>query len=186
MIKLDVPFYYALQNFVFLPDGTIEWTTASQTPIDKIKRLINEKKWPKMSHTRTSGDIPGHAQLVQLHNGKLVVGDEGLMKWGESYTLEGAPDYCDPIQQGLDQDLRFIYTVFGNSGKGDILLFKHDYAKKLISKKVIPYSLYGKWYHKGWESEGLRVKPGTGEVWFGIDFKTIFGTHEAYIEEVFF
>lgn len=183
MIKLDTPFWAGLQNFVFLPGiAEPEWTTASQTPWHKLKRLITGK--PKMAHTRSSGDIPGHGQLIQLKDGKLVVGDEGLMKWTESYTLEGVPGIDDIIQQGLDQSDTHIYTVFGNASKDSIQVFKHNFDKTLVNQGSLPFELYKKWYHKSWEAEGIRVHPETGEVWIGINFKTIYGTHKNYIEQV--
>lgn len=186
LIRLDTPFWARMQNFVFLPCvAEPEWTTNSETPLEKIVRVIN--KTPKMAKTRRSGKIQGKGQLVQLNEvGKLVAGDEGLMSYAESYNLEGVPAYGLVFQQGLDQDAWHIYTVFGNASSTMIEVFKHNFKGELIESKMLWFSEYGQWYHRSWEPEGIRVHPITGEVWIGINFPTFIGTHTNYITKIDF
>ena len=203
-IRLDMPFYYGLQNFIFMPDGSILWTTASQTPCDKIKTLINKEKYPKMAHSSIGKDMPHHGQWLRLEGDKITW-DIGYIKEiydlklnylrtapstglhsREVYKLEGV---VGNRLQGIDYapDTGQFYTTVDNLTTGAIDILKYNEKdRKLLAKTSMEWSDYDRSSYKNWEAEGIRIHPVTGEVWIGINFATKYGTHKNYITKINF
>ena len=208
MIKIDMSWYRSLQNFVFMPDGSLLWTSDRSTPFEKLRRVKirrNRKKGesffyllPSMGHTSIGVDIPFHGQWLTLENNELVrdIGTHrDVYDLNFKFLRKDTPQHLTPQEirglpgmkglliQGVDYYKGCIYVAAGRVGKGLITITKHDRTtKELLNKFRISYR--HKWYNRYWEAEGIRVHPDTGEVWFGVAFKSWFFTYSNYRDVV--
>ena len=194
LIKVKMPLWMRMQNFAFLSDGSIWWTTSSRSIIDKIKDLINPQPH-KLNHTSWGVDIAGHQQY--FYEDGFLTHDDGRTKHKYSeagelvdivkgdklskhrmYQLEGV-DVSKP-NQGLDYFDGKLVTAWGATGKDDIDVYYHNEdTKKLMTSENVAYKKFSKWYYKNWEAEGIRTKDGF--VYVGVCFTSYFLTKHNFI-----
>ena len=191
-----------MQNFAFLPDGSIFWTSASNDLKDRWQSFLHQiGKGPKpkeYAHTSLGKRIEGHGQWLLFEGNRIVV-DKGYYRIeydlelnelsrsqngkylipNEIKNLPGAPD---KNPQGIEYTEDASFAVYGDAGTSAAIL-KHDRTQELIWSKDINFKK--KWYHRNdFEVEGIRAHPDTGELWIGWTVSTWWLTRNNYIVKV--
>jgi hypothetical protein len=190
MIKVKMPFYFRMQNFMFIK-GEIFWTSATKTLWQKIKVLLKKEDG---NYCNTSGGFTmiGHGQDV-FYNGYFIVVTENDGRYvydeliGNSLLcrLNEKPTPKTNIQ-GLLQGFAFhvgkeeyTHAVFGAASKEPIKVYDIKTNDEIVS---LNYNDHKKWWWKYWEAEGIQWHE--GKLYVGISVKSKFGFICNYIKEV--
>jgi len=202
MKRIKMPLNFRMQNFMFLRNGRIFWTSASKTILQKIKRWWNKDK-SEMCNTSGGFTLPFHGQYIRtdgfflfhdladdvevydLTTGKFI---ELLVGKSTLPYLSGVRALCpDKLLQGLSYNDEYTYAVFGSPGKGSIEVIDIKSRKKL---KEFYYNNFKSkcwwgflWSH--WESENINYNlDGELEIGISVKTKTIFGPTINYRHKV--
>ena len=191
MQRIKMPLNFRMQNFIFLPDGEIFWTSASKTILQKIKRWWN-KDSSHYCNTSRGFTLPFHGQNIR-YNGKHLVSDRAnvsirySLKTGERLKKVNSSELpnqdevralCyDKYLQGISYNNGYDFAVFGKPNTNNIKV----YGLSGALYKELNYKTYKKWYWKNWEAEGLNWNL-NGQLEVGISVKTIFGAILNYRE----
>lgn len=190
MKRIKMPLWARMQNFIFLPNDEIFWTSASLTIPQKIKRLFTGDK-SEMCNTSRGFTLPWHGQMLRydgyhfihdwwvdanyydIHSGKYIHTEPTKL-----HDLMGIKAMCHVKSlQGLSfKGGKFDYASFGNRGKDNIQVVNIESG---IWSGSLEYDDFKKWYWKSWEAEGLNYNL-DGDLVIGISVKTIFGTIRNY------
>lgn len=180
MIRVNMPWWMRMQNYLFLPDGTIFWTSASLSPLQRFKGVEG-------CNTSKGYVLPSHGQMIKFQDYRLVligaIEDRifnlttGLQVATEAPSRPSTPSLDVQDFQGFDGD----YQVYSSAGQGDI---KIGSVSKMSIISHLSYAKHKKWWWRKWEAEGMRIHPKTGKLTIGINVKTWFFTHRNYIKEL--
>jgi len=185
MKRIKMPLNFRMQNFLFLPNGEIFWTSASKTIWQKIKRWWNKDK-SEMCNTSRGFTLPFHGQYIRtdglfiyrdfdknVNLYELSTGKDIGLQMGGSKLPAGAFDnvHSSKARQGCSfnpSTLEYDFIVFGNKGDRPIdikSMITGDYIQTLT------YVDFCKSYWASWEAEGLQYDL-DGNLWVGISVKT--------------
>lgn len=199
MIRIKMPLNFRMQNFLFLPNGGIFWTSASKTLWQKFIGLLIIiglfKDEGDFCNTSKGYKLPFHGQRIALEEGRFLINDNGIIE--KSFYIDngkflGSNDSRLPGANKLpkgkkDQGMAFnplsnSYTLalIGNRGKDNIEIY--DLSDQSLTNIFI-YDDYKEWYWESWEAEGIQYDS-NGDLWFGFSVKTKFGIILNYIEKV--
>jgi len=198
MKRIKMPLYMRMQNFLYLPDGEIFWTSASLTIPQKIKRWWNKDK-SEICNTSRGYTLPFHGQNIRTDGFYIyhdLVNDIDVYDLTDGRFIEllkgkstlpckevkAITDTVKKVQQGVCYNPKlgkYDYVVFGTRGKEsiDIVNIYEEYYFKQLNYKSLK-----KWYWSSWEAEGIQLINGKLEI--GISVKTIFGAILNYRHEV--
>ncbi len=194
MKRIKIPLWARMQNFIFLPNDEIFWTSASLTITQKIKRLFTGDK-SEICNTSRGFTLPWHGQMLRydgyhfihdwlvnadyydIHSGKHIHVEKTKL-----HDINGIKSLCpDKYLQGLSFDGdKFDYASFGKPDTSTIKVFNITAGLLL---KQLEYNDFKKWYWKYWETEGLQYNL-DGELEVGISVKTKFGAILNYTHKL--
>lgn len=194
MKRIKMSIFKRMQNFLYLPDGELFWTSATLTIPQKLHNLylmiccwFRGVKYEKkvICNTSRGYTLPWHGQMLRYDDGCLVRDWHGYAEYydidtGEFirsvkanlYDYPTIKGYCPSKHlQGLSfKDGKFDYAYFGNRGKDVMHII--DVESGMI-KHHFSYIDFCESHWKSWEAEGLQHGLDGGLV-IGISVKTKF------------
>ena len=182
MIRIKMSIFKRIQNFLFLDDGEIFWTSASLTIKQRIKRWWNKDK-SQLCNTSRGFTLPLHGQNIRsdgvfiyhdLWNGYKVYSltDGRFIEFVECKTKLPKLDFeTGKVEQGLCFNPKsdcYDKALFGTKGKDSIEV--RNINGSLESEIFYNDIKEGHWLN--YEAEGMQYL--NGDIWIGISVKTYF------------